>query len=268
MKKLIFTLLSLFTAISYADNNYSGIWKDSQDQFYSIHQSGQSFVLASLQSTQTRPSPFEQRSLIFSDNSLDLGIGGYGFFILEQKEGNFRYTRKGNFKVSAKGQIINSLGDKLITKNGGLIIPNDTVELVINNNGAILYRNESKELIELDRIKLASISPKDIQHSGTDNNTYKAVNDDLVSLFYPGEAGSNTIIQQGALESLDAVTQSWNGYAGYLVDNHVKISAISSTAEDSNTFPTEIYFNSESTASMKCLNGQIVCSDVELVKIF
>ncbi|MDH3643714.1 MAG: flagellar hook protein FlgE [Gammaproteobacteria bacterium] len=55
---------------------------------------------------------FSQGNIDFTDNSLDLAIGGEGFFVLSDN-GTRAYTRSGNFSVDRDGFVVNNLGQRL-----------------------------------------------------------------------------------------------------------------------------------------------------------
>lgn len=60
---------------------------------------------------------FEQGNLEFTDNALDLGISGQGFFALSpnQNSNEVVYTRAGAFNVNSEGFVVNSAGQFLRT---------------------------------------------------------------------------------------------------------------------------------------------------------
>lgn len=60
---------------------------------------------------------FEQGNLEFTDNALDLGISGQGFFALSpnQTSNEIVYTRAGAFNVNSDGFVVNSAGQFLRT---------------------------------------------------------------------------------------------------------------------------------------------------------
>ncbi len=246
MKPLLILLFSLFSSASYAEN-YSGIWKDAHEQFYSIHQSDDSIVIAELRSQKTSLSPFEQGNLEFTNTQLDLAIMGSGFFVIELEDGSHTYTRNGHFFLSAKKGIVNEQGQRLVTEKGKVIL-NDIQELVIEDTGTINLRNIAGGLIELDRIKLASIAPKDLQY-------YKdlpfTANKEAVTYFYPSEKRGG-IIQQGTLEMLDYTSRDWAGYTGKLIDNRASIESFPSTADQSHSI--DIQFDSASAATLTTKN--------------
>ncbi len=60
---------------------------------------------------------FSQGPLQHTGNSLDLAIGGNGFFKLQTKDG-IMYTRAGNFTLDKDGFIVSQKGYKLLGKGG------------------------------------------------------------------------------------------------------------------------------------------------------
>lgn len=61
---------------------------------------------------------FSQGELKPTDNPLDLGINGTGFFELNTPRG-LRYSRKGSFTLDQDGYITNNQGDKLLMEGNG-----------------------------------------------------------------------------------------------------------------------------------------------------
>lgn len=116
MKHLFFLILTFITSTTYAETGYTGIWKDNQGVFYSIHQTTDSIIVGELLNRFTVLSPLEQGSLYFTNNELDLAIMGYGFFILKADDGSYTYTRNGNFHISADNAIVNDKGERLVTE--------------------------------------------------------------------------------------------------------------------------------------------------------
>lgn len=55
---------------------------------------------------------FSQGNLEYTQNALDLGINGQGFFVVKDASGLF-YTRAGAFQVDREGYVVNSLGQRL-----------------------------------------------------------------------------------------------------------------------------------------------------------
>ena len=65
---------------------------------------------------------FSQGALTTTNNSLDLGINGGGFFRMSDNGGAITYTREGQFKLDKSGYIVNASGKRLtgypVDKNG------------------------------------------------------------------------------------------------------------------------------------------------------
>ena len=243
--KLILFIFFAFMSTASADTDFSGIWKDSQNQFYSIHQSDDSVVVAELRSQELEPSTFDRGSLLFTNNQLDLAINGSGFFVLEREDGSLSFTRKGHFFLAENGTIVNEQGEKLVTEKE-MVLPDNLVELVIEDDGTINQRDLSHGLIELNRIKLALIAPEELLHDS--DKRFIVRNEKAVTYFYPSE-GQGGVVVQGALEMLDYISQEWTGYIGELIDNQASIKSLNGQNDD--LFSRKIIFESESTANLK-----------------
>ncbi|MBV5308605.1 flagellar hook protein FlgE [Chromatium okenii] len=63
------------------------------------------------------PQQFTQGSLDYTENVMDMGISGQGFFILKEGDNNdsISYSRAGAFQVDKDGYVVNSQGQKLQT---------------------------------------------------------------------------------------------------------------------------------------------------------
>jgi flagellar hook protein FlgE len=55
---------------------------------------------------------FSQGNLEYTENALDLGINGQGFFVVEDANG-LSYTRAGAFQVNRDGYVVNSMGQRM-----------------------------------------------------------------------------------------------------------------------------------------------------------
>lgn len=62
---------------------------------------------------------YAQGTIISTDNDSDFAIKGKGFFTIEDKNGNRRYTRDGIFKVNSMGYLVTTSGDRVIGVNQG-----------------------------------------------------------------------------------------------------------------------------------------------------
>ena len=68
---------------------------------------------------------FKQGNLASTDNPLDLGIDGEGFFQVALPEGRIGYTRAGAFKLDASGNLSDAQGNLLL----GREVDNDQAEI-------------------------------------------------------------------------------------------------------------------------------------------
>jgi flagellar hook protein FlgE len=80
---------------------------------------------------------FTQGNIIFTENNLDLGITGDGFFSLADVSGNQVYTRNGQFKVDKEGFIVDNSNSNLkgygVDSNTNNINTGSIVNLQVNS---------------------------------------------------------------------------------------------------------------------------------------
>ena len=103
------------TANNVANVNTNG-FKMSRAQFAEVFAVGTQSVSSSASGSGVRLSmiaqQFTQGNIDFTDNALDLAIGGEGFFVLS--DGGARsYTRAGAFGVDNQGYVVNAQGSRL-----------------------------------------------------------------------------------------------------------------------------------------------------------
>jgi flagellar basal-body rod protein FlgG len=75
---------------------------------------------------------FRQGTLMDSQNPLDMGIDGEGFFPIRMVNGQSGYTRVGNFQTDAQGRLVNANGQML-----ELRIPAEVTDLSVDLEGRI-----------------------------------------------------------------------------------------------------------------------------------
>jgi len=103
------------TANNVANSNTTG-FKMSRAQFAEVFAVGTQSVSSSAAGSGVRLSAiaqqFTQGNIDFTDNALDLAIGGEGFFVLSDN-GARSYTRAGAFGVDNQGYVVNAEGARL-----------------------------------------------------------------------------------------------------------------------------------------------------------
>jgi len=84
---------------------------------------------------------FSEGSLETTNNPLDLGITGDGFFTIQTELGN-RYTRNGHFQLDQEGQLVTETGDPVLADGDTPIFfaPGDT-KIVITRDGTLSTQN-------------------------------------------------------------------------------------------------------------------------------
>ncbi len=103
------------TANNVANVNTTG-FKMSRAQFSEVFAVGTQSVSSSASGSGVRLSAiaqqFTQGNIDFTDNALDLAIGGEGFFVISDN-GARSYTRSGAFGVDNQGNVVNAQGARL-----------------------------------------------------------------------------------------------------------------------------------------------------------
>jgi len=76
----------------------------------------------------------QQGTLQLTENTLDVGIRGEGFFNIQLPNGQTAYTRSGSFQLSPTGQIVTQDGFTVLP---GITVPQNTLDISINAAGQV-----------------------------------------------------------------------------------------------------------------------------------
>ncbi len=132
---------------------------------------------------------FSQGGMQETDNELDLGIEGDGFFRVRTPQGE-RYTRDGRFLKDASGQIVTVDGYPVLSTAGQpIVLPAGQID--VQQNGTVGVDNR-----QIAQIGLANFQAPDADLVRDTNNTFRAVNNP--------SGTANGQIHQGYLESSNA----------------------------------------------------------------
>ncbi len=140
---------------------------------------------------------FSQGPLEETNNPLDMGIHGRGFFQVTRPDGSIAYTRDGSFQVDAEGNLVNSSGLRLYPD---ITIPEGTNSINISEDGVVSVTIDGQESPEeIGRIELASfMNPAGLKAIG--GNLFVQTESSGEPIFgHPGEPGFGTV-HQGYLE--------------------------------------------------------------------
>ena len=131
-----------------------------------------------------------------TSNTYDMALGGRGFFVLEDPNGNELFTRDGRFSVSADGELVSSAGFRL---SPGIQIPADADQVRIAEDGTVTatFLGETDE-VTLGTIRVADfVNPAGLRALG--GNVYTPTPASGLARDVYAEDGVN--IQQGFLEA-------------------------------------------------------------------
>ncbi|MDD3839545.1 MAG: flagellar hook-basal body protein [Clostridia bacterium] len=88
---------------------------------------------------------FRQGALTATERNLDVGIEGKGFFMVQDADGNIRFTRDGSFQVSAEAGgnvLVTSNGDYVLDSAGNRIFIGDPQNVIIQEDGSVYSNND------------------------------------------------------------------------------------------------------------------------------
>lgn len=103
-------------------------------------------------------------SLIQTGRTLDVGVGGEGYMVVQTPEGVDGYSRRGDLRIDPNGLLVNGEGN-MIMGNGGPIAVPPHESMVIGRDGTISIRplgGGAAELVTLDRILLVNPTPDEL----------------------------------------------------------------------------------------------------------
>jgi flagellar basal body rod protein FlgG len=149
---------------------------------------------------------FAQGLLEPTNNPLDFGISGKGFFVVQGNSGPL-YTRNGNFRFDTKGQIVSSEGYPLLQQNGQPFQLNASLPIQVSRAGEISQNN-----ISVGQIKFAAFpDTSGLTKQGSNyfqNNTGQDPADASDIQIYQGKIeASNVSASQGAVRIVGLMRQ-------------------------------------------------------------
>ena len=141
---------------------------------------------------------FTQGTLSQTDNSLDMGIQGRGFFQILMPDGSTAYTRDGTFSMNSQGQMVTSSG---YTLDPAITIPAEMQSLTIGSDGTVTALTAgSTTPTQIGSVLLSDfINPQGLQPVGQNLYT-ETVSSGSPTQGTPGLNGLGTLVQ-GSVET-------------------------------------------------------------------
>ena len=148
---------------------------------------------------------FTQGTLSRTDNPLDLGIEGDGFFKLQAADGSITYTRNGSFCINSANMLTDMQGNQVLDENNRPIRLNMTElnlksdkDLTVNEDGTIVA-NRRENAQALQKIGIFDFANKDEMMS-VGNSMY--IPKDITT--NPELKAQKFSVQQGTIELSNA----------------------------------------------------------------
>ena len=141
---------------------------------------------------------YSQGNIIQTDNPMDIGITGNGFFEILLPDGSTAYTRDGTFQLDSQGQMVTSNGFVL---QPAITVPANTQSLTIGEDGVVsALVAGSTTPTQVGTIQLSDfINPAGLQPIG-DNLLKETAASGSPTTGTPGLSGLGRTVQ-GSLES-------------------------------------------------------------------
>lgn len=102
------------------------------------------------------PAIFSQGPLKPTGNPLDVALEGPGFFAVQTPQG-IRYTRDGQFARDSQGYLVTLDGDRVLGRNGAVIVPPGEVQIAadgtIERNGRVIDRLRVTQFANLTALR-------------------------------------------------------------------------------------------------------------------
>ncbi len=144
---------------------------------------------------------FTQGALEQTNNPLDVGLAGNGFFNIETPQGTF-LSRNGSFSQSADGTLINQQGYPVLGTAGRIVIPEGTTSINISQDGRIFADN-----VEIGEFQITAYEDPSLELEKLGMNMYQLREGAVGTEVDPYENG--LVVNQGSLEksNINVVTE-------------------------------------------------------------
>ena len=149
---------------------------------------------------------FAQGLLEPTNNSLDFGLTGNGFFVVKGPSGPL-YTRNGNFHLSAQGTLATPDGYPLLDQNGETIKAEPTFPLEVAIDGSIHQRGQLLAQFKLVNFKDPSALIKQGNTYFRNTSDQKPVDATDIQVQQGKIENSNVSAAQGAVRLINVMRQ-------------------------------------------------------------
>jgi len=138
---------------------------------------------------------FDQGAVITTGRNLDIAIGGEGWFVTQNEQGEEMLTRRGDLKISANGELLNGLDQPVVGDGGPIALPPfEKIDIARDGSITILPLGaEANAVAIIDRIKMVNPDPATLEKS--DKGLFKSIDGEAF------EADAAVTLESGVLES-------------------------------------------------------------------
>ena len=189
------TSLAQATSANNLANAKTTGFKADLAQFRAMPVYGDGFASRAFAMTERPGYNFDQGAVVTTGRNLDIAVGGDGWFVTQNEQGEERLTRRGDLKVTANGELLNGLDQPILGDGGPIALP-PFEKIDIANDGTITILPEGAEanaIAIIDRIRMVKPDPASLEK--TDKGLFKGVDGEIF------QADASVTLESGVLES-------------------------------------------------------------------
>jgi flagellar basal-body rod protein FlgF len=156
---------------------------------------------------QRRWTDFAQGLLEPTNNPMDLGLSGKGFFVVKGPSGPL-YTRNGNFRMSPDGTVVTSDGYPLLDPDGQPLKANDPGQrLEVSTDGSVHQNGQAIGQVHLVDFKESSALLKHGNNYYQNSSTQAPVDATEAQIYQGRVEASNVSAAHGAVRLVNVTRQ-------------------------------------------------------------
>jgi len=155
---------------------------------------------------QRRWTDFAQGLLEPTNNPLDFGLSGKGFFEVKGPAGPL-YTRNGKFRLSPNGAVVTSDGYPLLDQDGQPLKADPTQPLQVSTDGSVIQNGQTIAQVHLVDFKESSALSKQGNNYYQNTSGQPPVNATEVQIYQGKVEASNVSAAHGAVRLVNVTRQ-------------------------------------------------------------
>jgi flagellar basal-body rod protein FlgF len=185
---------------------------------------------AALPMIQRQWTDFSQGLLEPTNNPMDLGLSGKGFFVVQGPSGPL-YTRNGNFQLSTTGAVVTQDGYPLLQQGGLPFETNPAQPIDISLDGTVRQNGQAIGQLQLVDFNDTSVLAKQGNNYFRNGSAQPPVDATAVQVYQGKVEAANVVAAQGAVRLVNVTRQFEMMQKAIAVSNDMGREAIEEVAK-------------------------------------